>query len=81
MVSGIASTESTEQQPLSVSQLTEQVKDLLEGSFPSVWVEGEISNLSRPQSGHCYLSIKDERAQLRAVLWRGTAEAIACQVG
>ena len=76
MVSGIASAESTEQQPLSVSQLTEQVKDLLEGSFPSVWVEGEISNLSRPQSGHCYLSIKDERAQLRAVLWRGTAERL-----
>ncbi len=76
MVSGIASTESTEQQPLSVSQLTEQVKDLLEGSFPSVWVEGEISNLSRPQSGHCYLSIKDKRSQLRAVLWRGTAERL-----
>ena len=76
MVSGIANAESTEQQPLSVSQLTAQVKDLLEGSFPSVWVEGEISNLSRPQSGHCYLSIKDERAQLRAVLWRGTAERL-----
>ncbi|MEX2560084.1 MAG: exodeoxyribonuclease VII large subunit, partial [Pirellulales bacterium] len=48
----------------------------LETSFPSVWVGGEISNLSRPQSGHCYLTLKDDRAQLRAVLWRTAAERL-----
>jgi exodeoxyribonuclease VII large subunit len=38
-----------------------------------VWVAGEISNFARPQSGHCYLTLKDDRAQLRAVMWRGVA--------
>ncbi|HVC96316.1 MAG TPA: exodeoxyribonuclease VII large subunit [Pirellulales bacterium] len=65
---------STDPQPvLSVFELTSQIKDLLEGNFQSVWVSGEISNLSRPQSGHCYLTLKDDRAQVRAVLWRMTA--------
>ncbi|HWB00539.1 MAG TPA: exodeoxyribonuclease VII large subunit [Pirellulales bacterium] len=58
---------------LSVADLTGLIKDTLEGSFPDVWVAGEISNLSRPQSGHCYLTLKDDRAQIRAVLWRATA--------
>lgn len=60
----------------SVAQLTGLMKDLVEEAFPSVWVAGEISNLSRPQSGHCYLTLKDQKAQLRAVLWRGAAERL-----
>jgi exodeoxyribonuclease VII large subunit len=64
---------STAQRPLSVWELTSQVKDLLEAAFPTVWVAGEISNFARPQSGHCYLTLKDDRAQLRAVMWRGVA--------
>lgn len=64
---------SSDQQPLSVWELTSQIKDLMEGAFPAVWVAGEISNFSRPQSGHCYLTLKDDRAQLRAVIWRGVA--------
>ena len=62
-----------EQRVLTVGDLTDQIKGMLEGTFSGVWVSGEISNLSRPQSGHCYLTLKDERAQLRAVLWRTTA--------
>jgi exodeoxyribonuclease VII large subunit len=58
---------------LTVSQLTAQIKDLLEGGFPSVWVAGEVSNFARPQSGHCYFTLKDDQAQIRAVMWRGTA--------
>jgi exodeoxyribonuclease VII large subunit len=58
--------------PLSVSELTEQIKDLLEGAFPQVWVTGEISNCARPRSGHCYLTLKDEQSQLPAVIWRPT---------
>jgi exodeoxyribonuclease VII large subunit len=60
----------------SVFELTSQVKDLLETSFPSVWVGGEISNFSRPSSGHCYFTLKDDRAQLRAVLWRNAAHRL-----
>lgn len=61
---------------LSVSQLTASIKGLLEGAFPDVWVSGEISNFSRPQSGHCYLTLKDSDAQIRAVMWRGTASRV-----
>ncbi|HEY5314200.1 MAG TPA: exodeoxyribonuclease VII large subunit [Pirellulales bacterium] len=61
---------------LSVSELTEQLKDLVEGGFPSVWVSGEISNVSRPQSGHYYFTLKDEQAQIRAVVWRSTASRL-----
>ncbi len=59
--------------PLSVWELSLQIKDLVEAAFPEVWVAGEISNFVRPQSGHCYLTLKDQRAQLRAVVWRGAA--------
>lgn len=62
-----------EQQVLSVWELTSQIKDLLETSFPAVWVAGEISNLARPSSGHVYLTLKDDRAQLRAAIWRNAA--------
>jgi exodeoxyribonuclease VII large subunit len=58
---------------LTVSQLTSQIKDAIESGFPSVWVTGEISNFSRPQSGHSYFTLKDDQAQIRAVMWRGTA--------
>jgi exodeoxyribonuclease VII large subunit len=60
----------------SVCELTAQIKDTVESAFPSVWVAGEISNFSRPQSGHCYLTLKDDRAQLRAVIWRSTAVGV-----
>jgi exodeoxyribonuclease VII large subunit len=60
---------------LSVSELTGQIKGLLESRFQSVWVSGEVSNLSRPSSGHCYLTLKDEQAQIRAVIWRTAARA------
>lgn len=56
---------------LSVTLLNEQVRDLLEGSFPNLWVEGEISNLSQPSSGHLYFTLKDAGAQIRAAMFRG----------
>ena len=61
---------------LSVSQITAQIKGMVELNFSSVWVAGEISNFSRPQSGHCYFTLKDDAAQLRAVVWRGTASRL-----
>ena len=62
----------TQSHILTVSQLTSRIKDLLEGAFPEVWVEGEISNLTAPQSGHIYFTLKDEQCQVRAVLFRSS---------
>lgn len=58
---------------LSPSQLNALARELLEGAFGLVWVEGEISNLSRPASGHLYFSLKDARAQVRCALFRQRA--------
>ena len=58
---------------ISVSELTGHVKAILEGTFPGIWVSGEISDLSRPRSGHLYFTLKDEQAQIRGVIWRSTA--------
>jgi exodeoxyribonuclease VII large subunit len=55
---------------LSVSQLTEQLRSLVEERFPAVWVEGEISNFKLYTSGHAYFTLKDDQAQVRAVLFR-----------
>ena len=44
---------------LTVSQLTALIKETLESAFPSVWVSGELSDLSHPQSGHVYFTLKD----------------------
>jgi exodeoxyribonuclease VII large subunit len=63
-------------QLLSVAQLTALIKGTLEDAFPSVWVVGEIGDLARPRSGHIYLTLKDQRAQIRAVLWRGVASQL-----
>ncbi len=68
-----AAASSTNQQTLTVSQLTAQIKGLLENQFTSVWVSGEISNFTRPQSGHCYFTLKDDQSQIRAVMWRAAA--------
>ncbi len=57
---------------LTVTQLTNRIKDLLEEGFSDVWLEGEISNLTVPQSGHAYFTLKDEQSQVRAVLFRSS---------
>lgn len=53
-----------------VSRLNREARSLLEGSFPLLWIEGEISNLSRPSSGHWYFTLKDEAAQVRCAMFR-----------
>jgi exodeoxyribonuclease VII large subunit len=62
-----------EQEVLSISELSRRLKALVEMSFPYVCVEGEISNFSRAASGHIYFTLKDQSAQIRAVLWRSAA--------
>ncbi len=59
-----------------VSELTGRIKDLLEANFPAFWVEGEISNLRIPSSGHAYFTLKDESSQIKAVLFRNRARRI-----
>jgi exodeoxyribonuclease VII large subunit len=66
----------TERRPLSVSELTMQVRAVLESGFASVWVEGEISNFKAHASGHWYFTIRDESAQLRSTCFRGMNRAI-----
>lgn len=58
-------------QILSVSGFNRRVKELLETKIPEVWIQGEISNFRRQSSGHCYFSLKDEKGQLSAVIFRG----------
>lgn len=59
-----------------ISELTALIRELIGHAFPAVWVVGEISNLSRPRSGHIYLTLKDKEAQLPAVMWRSVASTV-----
>jgi exodeoxyribonuclease VII large subunit len=61
---------------LTVSQLTDRIQGVLETEFLDVWVEGEISNLKLAPSGHWYFSLKDDKAQIRAVVWRTDARLV-----
>ena len=60
-------------QILTVSQFTEQVKEILESQLSDCWIRGEISNFRRQSSGHCYFSLKDSNSVLSAVVFRGDA--------
>lgn len=61
---------------ISVSQLVDALQDLVEENFVEVLVRGELSNLARPPSGHCYFSLKDGRSQLRCAMFRGQVRAL-----
>ena len=60
-----------------VSELSGAIKRVIEGEFGFVRVRGEIGRVSLPRSGHVYLDLKDERAVLSGVIWRGVAERLA----
>ena len=62
--------------PWTVSDLTAAIRGTLEGEFSAVAVEGEISNCRQWSSGHLYFTLKDERAQLRAVMFRTTVRTL-----
>ncbi|OOG26168.1 exodeoxyribonuclease VII large subunit [Thioalkalivibrio denitrificans] len=59
-----------------VSRLNQAVQGLLEGSFPLIWVEGELSGVARPASGHVYFTLKDPGAQVRCALFRNRAQLL-----
>ncbi len=56
---------------ISVSQLTAQIKNILEGEFDSIWVSGEISNFKHHYSGHMYFTLKDDSAEIKVVMFKG----------
>jgi exodeoxyribonuclease VII large subunit len=62
-----------------VSRLNAEVRGVLEG-FPALWIEGEVSNLARPASGHLYFSLKDAGAQVRCAMWRNRAQALRAKL-
>ena len=59
-----------------VSELTQEIKDLLEVKFSDIWVEGEVSNIRIPPSGHIYFTLKDDMSQIRAVVFRMQARTL-----
>ncbi|MFD1216172.1 MULTISPECIES: exodeoxyribonuclease VII large subunit [Microbulbifer] len=66
---------------LSVSELNREVKHLLEGNIPLLWVGGEISNFATPTSGHWYFTLKDARAQVRCAMFRGRNRGVRFRPG
>src|ERR1700678_1716267 len=64
------------QNPVSVSDLTATIRELLEENLDEIWVAGEISNFRAPGSGHLYFTLKDETATLAAVMFRSDAPRI-----
>jgi len=64
----------------SVSEINQQLKHAIASNFALLWVEGEISNLARPASGHLYFSIKDKNAQLRCVMFRNSCQRVAFEI-
>ncbi|NPA15488.1 MAG: exodeoxyribonuclease VII large subunit [Deferribacteres bacterium] len=64
-----------EEKVYTVFEITQEIKELIEQSFPAIWVEGEVSNLSKSPAGHYYFTLKDEKAQLEAVLFKGRARS------
>ena len=61
---------------LKVSELTHQIKDLLEDEFSFLWVEGELSNVTLHSSGHCYFTLKDTKSQIRGVMFRSNVGSL-----
>lgn len=66
----------TESRIYSVSEITRDIKSLIEDSFPTIWVEGEVSNYKAHYSGHYYFTLKDNDAQLSCVMWRSRAASL-----
>ena len=71
-----SSSSSRSKRALSVSELVRRIRDVLEDELREVWVVGEISNVRRPASGHCYFSLKDRQSQIAAVMFRSAAQSL-----
>ncbi|MEM7304373.1 MAG: exodeoxyribonuclease VII large subunit [Pseudomonadota bacterium] len=65
---------------LSVTELNQQLKQTITTDFALVWIEGEISNLARPASGHIYFSLKDQNAQIRCAMFRSNNHRVSFEI-
>lgn len=70
----------SETKPKTVTQLTREIKHLVEGGMGLQWVTGEVSNCRPARSGHVYFTLKDQNSQIAAVVWRLTAERLKFQI-
>lgn len=59
-----------------ISELNREIKQLLEESYPFIWISGEISNFKVPSSGHCYFTLKDQHSQISAVMFRSQTNSL-----
>ena len=66
----------TSTSPVTVSELTREIRDMLQANFDNVACVGEVSNLIRARSGHLYFTLKDDKAQISAVMWKSRAERL-----
>lgn len=73
-------TNNTKREIFTVSKLNQVARLLLEGHFPLIWIEGEISNCARPASGHLYFSLKDANASVRCAMFRGRNQHLPFKV-
>lgn len=62
---------------MSVSELNGHLKAVVEGTFPPMWVCGEVTDVAKPRSGHLYFTLKDDDSQIRAVMWRSVASRLS----
>ena len=65
---------------LSVTEINQQLKQYITSNFALLWIEGEVSNLARPTSGHIYFSLKDHNAQIRCVMFRMNNQRIPFKI-
>ena len=72
----MTSEQKTERTVYSVSELNRTIRGLLESQFPMLWIEGEISNLAQPASGHIYFTLKDSKAQVRCAMFKGRKQLL-----
>jgi exodeoxyribonuclease VII large subunit len=68
------------QKVYTVSEITKEIKTLLEENIPTIWVEGEVSNYTLHSSGHRYFSLKDENSQIRCVFWKWQAYSLSFEI-
>lgn len=68
--------ENNERTVYSISELNRTIRGLLESQFPLLWIEGEISNLAQPASGHIYFTLKDAKAQVRCAMFKGRKQLL-----
>ena len=75
-----ADTDSNNRTPLTVTELTKEIKKSLEEQFPPLWIQGEVSNFKKHSSGHLYFSLKDAESQISCIMWKNRNQNLLFQL-